>query len=37
MPRAQIRDEKTYQELRKHAESREKSARIASASAATSR
>ncbi len=37
MPRAQIKDEKTYQELRKHGESKEKSARIANASAATSR
>lgn len=33
MPRAQIKDEKTYQELRKHGESKEKSARIANASA----
>ena len=37
MPRAQIKDEKTYRELRKHGESKEKSARIANASAATSR
>ncbi|WP_433335519.1 DUF7218 family protein [Spirillospora sp. CA-294931] len=33
MPRAQIKDEKTYQELRKKGESKEKSARIANASA----
>ena len=33
MPRAQIKDENTYQELRKHGESKEKSARIANASA----
>ena len=37
MPRAQIKDEKTYRELRKRGESKEKSARIANASAATSR
>ena len=37
MPRAQIKDEKTYRELRKHGESKEKSARIANASARTSR
>jgi hypothetical protein len=37
MPRAQIKDEKTYQELRKHGESKEKSARIANASANSSR
>ena len=37
MPRAQIKDEKTYQELRKQGESKEKSARIANAAAATSR
>jgi hypothetical protein len=36
MPRAQIKDEKTYRELRKHGESKEKSARIANASAARS-
>ncbi|TDD68403.1 DUF7218 family protein [Actinomadura rubrisoli] len=33
MPRAQIKDEKTYQKLRKKGESKEKSARIANASA----
>jgi hypothetical protein len=37
MPRAQIKDEKTYQELRKAGNSKEKSARIANAAAATSR
>jgi hypothetical protein len=37
MPRAQIKDEKTYQELRKKGESKEKSARIANASAGSSR
>jgi hypothetical protein len=37
MPRAQIKDEKTYQELRKQGASKEKSARIANASARTSR
>jgi hypothetical protein len=37
MPRSQVKDEKTYRELRKHGESKEKSARIANASAATSR
>jgi hypothetical protein len=37
MPRAQIKDEKTYQELRGHGESKEKAARIANAAAATSR
>jgi hypothetical protein len=37
MPRAQIKDEKTYQELRKRGESKEKSARIANAAAASSR
>jgi hypothetical protein len=37
MPRAQIKDEKTYTELRKRGESKEKSARIANASAASSR
>jgi hypothetical protein len=37
MPRAQIKDEKTYQELRKHGASKEKSARIANASARASR
>lgn len=34
MPRAQIKDEKTYQQLRDQAESKEKAARIANASAA---
>jgi hypothetical protein len=37
VPRAQIKDEKTYQELRKRGESKEKSARIANASAGSSR
>ncbi|HEY5356131.1 MAG TPA: Rho termination factor N-terminal domain-containing protein [Streptosporangiaceae bacterium] len=37
MARAQIKDETTYQKLREHGESKEKSARIANASAATSR
>jgi hypothetical protein len=37
MPRAQIKDEKTYRELRGHGESKEKAARIANAAAATSR
>ena len=37
MARAQIKDEKTYQELRKRGESKEKSARIANASASSSR
>jgi hypothetical protein len=37
MPRAQIKDEKTYQKLRDRGESKEKSARIANASAASSR
>jgi hypothetical protein len=36
MPRPQIKDEKTYQELRKRGESKEKSARIANAAAASS-
>jgi hypothetical protein len=31
MPKAQIKDEKTYRELRKKGESKEKSARIANA------
>jgi hypothetical protein len=35
-PRAQIKDEKTYQRLRGRGESKEKSARIANAVAATS-
>ncbi|MFE9106717.1 DUF7218 family protein [Actinomadura geliboluensis] len=33
MPRAQIKDEKTYQKLRDQGESKEKAARIANASA----
>lgn len=37
MPRAQIKDEKTYQELRERGESKEKSARIANAAAGSSR
>jgi len=37
MPRAQIKDEKMYQRLRDQGESKEKSARIANAAAATSR
>jgi hypothetical protein len=37
MPRAQIKDEKTYQKLRQRGESKEKSARIANAAAASSR
>ncbi len=37
MPRAQIKDEKIYTELRKHGESKEKSARIANAAAGSSR
>lgn len=37
MPRAQIKDEKTYQKLREKGESKEKSARIANASANSSR
>jgi hypothetical protein len=37
MPRAQIKDEKTYRGLRKKGESKEKAARIANAAAATSR
>jgi hypothetical protein len=36
MPRAQIKDEKKYRSLRNKGESKEKSARIANASAATS-
>jgi hypothetical protein len=36
MPRAQIKDEKTYQKLRDKGESKEKSARIANAAAASS-
>ena len=37
MPRAQIKDERTYQKLREQDASKEKSARIANAAAATSR
>ena len=37
MPRAQIKDEKTYQQLRDQGESKEKAARIANASAAQSK
>ena len=37
MPRAQIKDEKTYQKLRDSGESKEKSARIANAAAGSSR
>jgi Rho termination factor, N-terminal domain len=37
MPRAQIKDEKTYQRLRDQGESKEKSARIANAAAGSSR
>ena len=37
MPRAQIKDEKTYQKLREKGESKEKSVRIANASANSSR
>jgi hypothetical protein len=37
MPRAQIKDEKTYQELRDRGESKEKAARIANAAAGSSR
>jgi thiamine pyrophosphate-dependent acetolactate synthase large subunit-like protein len=37
MPRAQIKDEKTYQTLRDRGESKEKAARIANASAGGSR
>jgi len=36
MPRAQIKDEKTYQKLRDKGESKEKSARIANATASSS-
>jgi hypothetical protein len=35
MPRAQIKDEKTYRKLREKGESKEKSARIANAAAGT--
>jgi hypothetical protein len=37
MPRAQIKDEMTYQKLRGQGESKEKSARIANAAAGSSR
>lgn len=37
MPRAQIKDEKTYRKLRDQGESKEKSARIANAAAGSSR
>ncbi len=37
MPRAQIKDEKTYQKLLEKGESKEKSARIANAAAGSSR
>jgi len=37
MPRAQIKDEKTYQALRREGDSEEKSARIANAAAGSSR
>ena len=37
MPRAQIKDEKQYQALRREGNSEEKSARIANAAAASSR
>jgi hypothetical protein len=37
MPRAQIKDEKTYRKLRDRGESKEKAARIANAAAAGSR
>ncbi|HEY3955216.1 MAG TPA: Rho termination factor [Streptosporangiaceae bacterium] len=37
MPRAQIKDEKTYQKLREQGESQQKAARIANAAAASSR
>jgi hypothetical protein len=37
MPRPQIKDEKTYQALRREGNSEEKSARIANAAAGTSR
>lgn len=36
MPKAQIKDEKTYRKLRSKGESKEKSARIANATAASS-
>ncbi len=37
MPRAQVKDEKTYRALRREGNSEEKSARIANAAAASSR
>lgn len=37
MPRAQIKDEEQYQALRRQGESKEKAARIANASASSSR
>jgi hypothetical protein len=37
MPKAQIKDEKTYRELRKKGEGKGKAARIANAAAATSK
>jgi hypothetical protein len=37
MPKSQIKDEKTYRKLRERGESKEKSARIANASAASSK
>ena len=37
MPRAQVKDEKTYQKLRDRGQSKEKSARIANAAAGSSR
>jgi hypothetical protein len=37
MPRAQIKDEKTYRKLRDKGESKEKAARIANAAAGSSR
>jgi hypothetical protein len=37
MPRAQIKDEKTYQALRREGNSKEKAARIANAAAGSSR
>jgi hypothetical protein len=37
MPRAQIKDEKTYQKLRESGESKQKAARIANAAAGGSR
>ena len=37
MPRTQIKDEKQYQKLREQGDSKEKSARIANAAAASSR